>query len=163
MYRMIMAWICRRLVFAYNSASQLIFSHDRCDRFLSNTFTLTVKKTRDFRATIKLSWRFKDLNNTLSQSFFSLDSFALGSFQIRIETASWHVEYVAHLLDRKFGAVFFDKAIRYLRSFIKMRMAFFKIAFSSHKSWFSRSSSRNACASGFRCPLPTNGETGSSL
>src|SRR5579875_349765 len=103
------------------------------------------------------------LMDSLRDSLSTLETLALRTTTPCIIPAPRHAQYFAHLLNRKFGAVSVDELVSYFRSLVKMRIAFFKIAFSSRSSRFSRSRSRKAFASGLRFPLPTNGVAGSSL
>src|SRR5665647_727900 len=67
-----------------------------------------------------------------------------------IITASRNLQYLAHLFHPKREAVFINKLIPYFRWFAKMAVAFFRMAFSSRRSWFSFFSRRISSSSGLR-------------
>ncbi len=63
---------------------------------------------------------------------FQIDEFTLDDAVKRLDTriiktvAPRYIQHLAHLLNRKFGAVSVDELVPYFRSFMKMRAAFLR-------------------------------------
>uniref|UniRef100_UPI001A8E97DC hypothetical protein n=1 Tax=Alicyclobacillus suci TaxID=2816080 RepID=UPI001A8E97DC len=79
---------------------------------------------RDFGAAIKSTGLHKYLVNPLRDSFSAFGTFALRAPAPRVIPAPRYIQHLAHLLNRKFGAVSVDELVPYFRSFMKMRAAF---------------------------------------
>jgi len=94
------------------------------------------------------------LTYSLKKLLIILPASAGGPLNLGIITASGYLHYLAHLFHPKLEAVLVNELISYFRGFAKMAAAFFRMAFSSRKSWFSRFNRRISSSSGLRRPLP---------